>query len=75
MGLRLVANARKGGQTLARILTTLAGQNHPFFKLIKDMTVDGYYASKEGLAVELEWKGMTPLHEWEGCTHASHKSS
>ncbi len=75
MGLRLVANARKGGQTLAAILKTLADQNHPFFRLLKDLTVDGYYASQEGLARELGWKGMTAMHEWEGCTHAGHKSS
>ena len=45
----------------------------PFSKLLKDMTVDGYYTSKEGLTQELGWHGNTFLTEFKGCTHADHQ--
>lgn len=44
-----------------------------FFRLVKDMTVDGYYASKQGLATELGWHGNTFLPEFKGCTHPEHQ--
>ncbi len=44
-----------------------------FFKLIKDLTIDGYYASKEGLVQELGWSGLTYLPKFDGCTHPEHK--
>jgi hypothetical protein len=46
----------------------------PFSKLLKGLTVDGYYTSKEGLTQELGWHGNTFLAEFEGCTHPEHKS-
>ena len=45
-----------------------------FFKLAKDLTVDGYYTSKEGLTQELGWHGNTFLTEFKGCTHPEHQS-
>ena len=45
----------------------------PFSKLLKDLTVDGYYTSKEGLTGELGWHGNTFLTEFKGCTHADHQ--
>ena len=45
----------------------------PFSKLLKDLTVDGYYTSKEGLTQELGWHGNTFLTEFKGCTHADHE--
>jgi len=45
----------------------------PFCKLLKELTVDGYYTSKEGLVGELGWHGNTFLTEFEGCTHAEHQ--
>jgi gluconate 2-dehydrogenase subunit 3-like protein len=44
-----------------------------FFKLAKDLTVDGYYTSKPGLTVELGWNGNTFLAEFKGCTHPEHQ--
>jgi hypothetical protein len=44
-----------------------------FSKLLKDLTVDGYYTSKEGLTQELGWHGNTFLTEFKGCTHADHQ--
>lgn len=45
----------------------------PFSKLLKEMTIDGYYTSKEGLTQELGWHGNTFLTEFKGCTHADHE--
>jgi hypothetical protein len=45
----------------------------PFSKLLKDLTVDGYYTSKEGLTQELGWHGNTFLTEFKGCVHADHE--
>lgn len=39
----------------------------PEFKLLKDTTIDLYYSTKEGLAVELGWHGNTYLPEFRGC--------
>jgi hypothetical protein len=45
----------------------------PFFRMVKDMTVDAYYSSQEGLATELGWHGNTFLPEFKGCTHPEHQ--
>jgi hypothetical protein len=45
----------------------------PFFHTVKDMTVDAYYTSREGLAEELGWHGNTFLPEFKGCTHPEHQ--
>lgn len=45
----------------------------PFFRMMKDMTVDAYYTSKEGLAGELGWHGNSFLPEFKGCTHREHQ--
>ena len=50
-----------------------ARQDDPFFQLVKGMTVDGYYTSREGLAGELGWHGNTYLTEFKGCTHPEHQ--
>ena len=46
----------------------------PFSRLLKGLTVDGYYTSKEGLTQELGWHGNTFLTEFKGCTHPEHQS-
>ena len=48
-------------------------ESDPFSRLLKGLTVDGYYTSKEGLVEELGWHGNTFLTEFEGCTHADHQ--
>lgn len=45
----------------------------PFFKLAKDLTIDGYYSSKDGLMKELGWNANTYLPEFKGCTHPEHQ--
>jgi hypothetical protein len=45
----------------------------PFFKLVKDLTIDAYYSTPEGLAKELGWHGNTYLEEFPGCTHKEHQ--
>jgi hypothetical protein len=49
-------------------------EQNPFCKLLKDLTIDGYYTSKEGLTQELGWHGNTFLTEFKGCTHPEHQS-
>ncbi len=49
-------------------------ENVPFCKLLKDMTIDGYYTSKEGLTQELGWHGNTYVADFKGCTHPEHQS-
>jgi hypothetical protein len=44
-----------------------------FFKLAKDLTIDGYYTSKDGLSKELGWNANTFLQEFKGCTHPGHQ--
>ena len=38
----------------------------PFFKLVKDLTIDAYYSTREGLVEELGWHGSTHLEEFPG---------
>lgn len=45
-----------------------------FFTALKDLTIDGYYQSREGLTQELGWHGNTYLAEFKGCTHKEHQS-
>jgi len=45
-----------------------------FFRLLKEMTVDGYYSSRAGLVEELGWHGNTFLTEFKGCTHPEHQA-
>ena len=47
--------------------------SYQFFKILKDLTIDGYYQSREGLVQELGWSGNTFLAEFKGCTHPEHK--
>lgn len=43
-----------------------------FFKTVKDLTIDGYYSSEQGLVKELEFKGNTFRPDFPGCTHPEH---
>jgi hypothetical protein len=45
-----------------------------FFRLLKELTIDGYYSSRTGLTEELGWHGNTFLTEFKGCTHPEHQS-
>jgi len=68
-----------GGVKGDRVAALQAASERPasvegrFFKLLKDLTIDGYYQSKEGLVQELGWHGNTYLPEFKGCTHPEHK--
>jgi hypothetical protein len=48
-------------------------EQNAFSRLLKNLTIDGYYTSKEGLTEELGWHGNTFLTEFKGCTHADHE--
>jgi hypothetical protein len=44
-----------------------------FFRVVKDLTIDGYYSSREGLMIELGWNANTYVQKFEGCTHPEHQ--
>jgi hypothetical protein len=44
-----------------------------FFRVIKAMTINGYYTSEIGLRKELGDSGQLFLPKFEGCTHAEHQ--
>jgi hypothetical protein len=49
--------------------------DHPgfrFYRLVKEMTVEGFYTSRTGLMDVLEYKGLTYLSSFSGCTHPEH---
>jgi hypothetical protein len=52
--------------------TTKGSEPYRVFQRLKDLTIDGYYGSKEGLAQELGWNANTFLREFKGCTHPEH---
>jgi gluconate 2-dehydrogenase gamma chain len=49
-------------------------EGFPFFRLLKDATVEGFYTSRAGLMEALEYKGLTYLTTFPGCTHSEHQS-
>ena len=49
-------------------------EGYPFFRLVKDATVEGFYTSRAGLMEALEYKGLTYLTTFPGCTHPEHQS-
>lgn len=48
------------------------GEPRRVFQTIKDLTIDGYYGTKEGLQLELGWNANTFVREFKGCTHKEH---
>ena len=50
-----------------------ATENGRFFRLLKDLVVDGYYTTQAGLVQELKWNGYRFMSEFPGCTHPEHK--
>ncbi len=45
-----------------------------FFRLLKDTTVEAFYSSRIGLIDVLEYKGLTYLKSFPGCTHLEHQA-
>jgi hypothetical protein len=56
----------------AAVMVELSNKN-PFFRTLKDATVDAYYSTREGLMVELGWDAAKPMPEFKGCTHPEHQ--
>jgi len=53
---------------------TTQHEGYSFFRLVKDMTVEGFYTSKVGLIDVLNYQGMNYMAEFPGCTHPEHQS-
>ena len=45
-----------------------------FYRLVKDMTVEGFYTSRVGLVDVLGYKGLAFLSEFPGCAHPEHQT-
>ena len=58
---------------LTSISTETGTAGARYFKMLRDATIDQYYATKEGLQQELGWVGNTYLPEFPGCTHPEHQ--
>jgi hypothetical protein len=65
--------ARLEGAQQVALLQPLSEGDDPFFKTVKNFTVESYYTSEEGLTRELEWNANTFLAEFKGCTHKEHQ--
>jgi hypothetical protein len=48
------------------------GEPRRIFQTIKELTIDGYYGTREGLQMELGWNANTFVREFKGCTHPEH---
>jgi len=48
-------------------------EGYGFFRLLKEMTVEGFYTSKVGLIDVLDYQGMNYMSEFPGCTHTEHQ--
>jgi len=57
---------------LAPVSSAASEEPGQFFRLMKDLTIDGYYSSREGLMTELGWDANTYMQEFQGCTHPEH---
>jgi hypothetical protein len=49
-------------------------EGFPFFRLVKEVTVEGFYTSRAGLIEALDYKGLTYRTSFPGCTHPEHQS-
>jgi hypothetical protein len=73
--------AAQGGTPDARlaVLKTISMESETdganYFAVLKEVTIDQYYSTKEGLQQELGWNGNTYLPEFVGCTHPEHQIS
>lgn len=47
---------------------------YEFFLLVKGATVEGFYSSRIGLLEVLEYKGLSFLTSFPGCTHPEHQT-
>jgi len=48
-------------------------EGYGFYRLVKDMTVEGFYTSKIGLIDVLDYQGMNYMADFPGCTHPEHQ--
>jgi hypothetical protein len=48
------------------------GEPRRIFQIYKDLTIDGYYGTQEGLTQELGWNANTFVRDYKGCTHPEH---
>ena len=52
----------------------LQHEGYIFYRLVKEMTVEGFYTSKIGLIDVLDYQGMNYMPDFPGCTHSEHQT-
>ena len=57
---------------LTNISEAETAPDEPFFRILKDLTIDWYYRSEQGLVTELGFHGNTFRPNFPGCTHPEH---
>jgi gluconate 2-dehydrogenase gamma chain len=60
-------------QLLTRLSKDSKTEAGRFFQVIRDLTIDSYYSTREGLTQELGWHGNTYLPEFAACNHPEHQ--
>jgi hypothetical protein len=69
----IAALQRASDSQYAGLLRDMMNASDEFFTVMKDLTIDAYYSTREGLVSELGWHGNTFEKEFEGCTHPEHQ--
>jgi gluconate 2-dehydrogenase gamma chain len=49
-------------------------EGYAFYRIVKETTVEGFYTSRIGLMNALEYKGLSFLISFPGCTHPEHQN-
>ena len=59
--------------SVAQALAAAASKETPFFRRLKDMTIDGYYTSEIGIHQDLHYQGNAYVPDFKGCEHPEHQ--
>jgi len=79
-GIRLMQDAAAHSSLRDALGTASANESNSttdlerFFKLLKEMTIDGYYTSVIGIHQDLQYVGNTYLVAFPECPHPEHQS-
>jgi hypothetical protein len=62
-----------GSEARAALVETLARQQHPAFKTIKQLNTFAFYTSRAGQIETLDYRGLSYNVTFPACTHPEHK--
>ncbi|MGH9328197.1 MAG: gluconate 2-dehydrogenase subunit 3 family protein [Terriglobia bacterium] len=64
----------EAGISRSEASTHLGHPGFAFYRLAKEMTLEGFYSSQIGLTDVLEYKGLSVHANFPGCTHPEHQA-